>query len=157
MPVQYVEGDLFVNRYGAAAFAHGCNCKGVMGSGIAVQVKKRYPALFEEYRALCLATPRAFNPGDAWLWLADDAPDVFNLATQDGYVGFRPAKLEYVRAALVNMRERAGEAEITSIAMPAIGAGLGGLRWRDVRSEIDAAFGDWEGTLTVYERYVRGQ
>ena len=35
MPIQYVAGDLFANRFAAQAFAHGCNCQGSMGAGIA--------------------------------------------------------------------------------------------------------------------------
>ncbi|MEO0565705.1 MAG: macro domain-containing protein, partial [Chloroflexota bacterium] len=149
MPVRYVAGDLFANRHNVAAFGHGCNCRGVMGSGIAAQFKKHYPAMFEAYRDMCKANPREFNPGDAFLWQADDAPDVFNLATQDGYGGFRPAKLEWVMAALQEMRQQADEVGIMSIAIPAIGSGLGGLRWDNVRATIDAEFTDWEGVLVV--------
>jgi O-acetyl-ADP-ribose deacetylase (regulator of RNase III) len=157
MPVQFVEGDLFVNRYNAAALGHGCNCKGVMGSGIAVQFKKRYSAMFDAYREMCRAKPRQFNPGDAFLWYDQTQPHVFNLATQDGYIGFRPAKIEWVRSALEDMRRQADEAGITTIAIPAIGAGLGGLKWADVRDTINSAFADWNGTLYVYEKYVKGQ
>lgn len=63
-------------------------------------------------------------------------------------------------------RQRAGEAfsqsvlppvadatGITSIAIPRIAAGYGGLSWKKVRALIDAAFGDWDGTLFVYETF----
>jgi O-acetyl-ADP-ribose deacetylase (regulator of RNase III) len=36
MPVEGISGDLFTNRFGAQALAHGCNCQGSMGAGIAV-------------------------------------------------------------------------------------------------------------------------
>ena len=83
MPVQFVEGDLFLNKYNAQAFAHGCNCVGSMGAGIAVEFKQRYPEMFEEYHRRCKAQPREFNPGDVFLWKAEDKPWVFNLATQE--------------------------------------------------------------------------
>ena len=86
MPIQYVRGDLFANAHRAAeAFAHGCNCKGSTGAGIAVGFRERYPEMFEQYRALCESSPRRFNPGDCFLYKSADRPWVFNLATQEDY------------------------------------------------------------------------
>ena len=56
-----VAGDLFANVHDVQAFAHGCNCQGSMGAGIAVTFRTRYPEMYEQYRALCKATPRGFN------------------------------------------------------------------------------------------------
>ena len=126
MPVEYVSGDLFANRVGAQALAHGCNCQGSMGAGIAAEFRVRYPAMYAEYRRRCKATPREFMPGDVFLYKADDGrPWVFNLATQEGYWRSR-AKYEWVEQALREMRAQADAAGVTSIAMPRIGAGLGG-------------------------------
>jgi O-acetyl-ADP-ribose deacetylase (regulator of RNase III) len=74
MPVETVKGDLFANRFKAQALAHGCNCQGSMGAGIATGFRDRYPEMYAEYRRRCKAQPREFNPGDAWLWKADDRP-----------------------------------------------------------------------------------
>jgi O-acetyl-ADP-ribose deacetylase (regulator of RNase III) len=49
MTIKYVTGDLFVNRHQAEALAHGCNCQGAMGAGIAVGFRERYPRMYEEY------------------------------------------------------------------------------------------------------------
>lgn len=124
-----------------------------MGAGIAVQFRKRYPAMFAEYRQRCKAVPRRFNPGDVFLWRDDGPPMVFNLATQDG---FRrgDADIEAVERSLAEMRRIADHDGILSIGMPRIGAGLGGLEWADVRAVIDRVFGDWTGELTVFEEYV---
>jgi hypothetical protein len=43
MPVQFFAGDLFANDMGAGVFAHGCNCQGSMGAGIAKEFRQRYP------------------------------------------------------------------------------------------------------------------
>lgn len=155
MPIVYLSGDLFVNRVGAQAFAHGCNCQGSMGAGIAIEFKRRYPEMFDVYRALCKADPRQFNPGDCFFWRAADQPSVFNLATQEDYWRSR-ATYEAIRAALTSMRQQADREGITSIAMPRIGAGYGGLSWKKVRTIIDEVFGDWSGDLYVYEEYVEG-
>ncbi len=154
MPVEYIKGDLFNNRFNVQAFAHGCNCKGSMGAGIAVQFKERYPDMYTEYRRRCKADPREFNPGDAFFWAADDDVSVFNLATQEHYRGKQPAKYEWVEQSLRAMRTTAEDEEITTIAMPRIAAGLGGLSWEKVRAIIDSTFEDWLGTLYVYEEYI---
>jgi O-acetyl-ADP-ribose deacetylase (regulator of RNase III) len=68
MPVHYISGDLLTNGVGAQALAHGCNCRGSMGAGIAAGFRERYPEMYEEYRRRCKATPREFNPGDVFLY-----------------------------------------------------------------------------------------
>src|SRR5947209_14041443 len=106
MHIEFVTGDLFANRFGAAALAHGCNCQGSMGAGIATGFRDRYPAMYEQYRARCKAKPREFNLGDVWLWKADDQPWVFNLGTQEGVWRAR-ASYEAIQQALGRMRELA--------------------------------------------------
>ena len=111
--------------------------------------------MYEEYRSRCKAEPRRFNLGDCWLWKADDRPWVFNLGTQEGYWRAR-ASYEAIETALREMREQADAEGITSIAMPRIGVGYGGLSWKKVRAIVEAVFGDWPGTLVVYEEFVPG-
>jgi O-acetyl-ADP-ribose deacetylase (regulator of RNase III) len=153
MSIEYHSGDLFANERGAQALAHGCNCQGSMGAGIAKGFRERYPAMFEEYRRRCKAEPREFNLGDCFLWREEGRPAVFNLATQENYWHSR-ATYEAVEAALRNLRRQADASGITSVAMPRIGAGLGGLSWKKVRALIESVFADWPGTLFVYEEYV---
>ena len=150
MPVEYVSGDLFANAHSAQALAHGCNCQGSMGAGVATGFRDRYPAMYAEYRRKCKAQPRAFNPGDAWLWKADGQPWVFNLATQEGVWRAR-ASYAAIEASLKNMRQQADREGVTSIAIPRVGAGYGGLSWRKVRAVIEGAFAGWPGTPYVYE------
>jgi O-acetyl-ADP-ribose deacetylase (regulator of RNase III) len=55
------------------------------------------------------------------------------------------------------MRQYTDEGNIRMIAMPCIGAGHGGLAWKKVQAIIERVFGDWSGTLYVYEENVRGK
>jgi O-acetyl-ADP-ribose deacetylase (regulator of RNase III) len=151
MPIEFVTGDLFANRFKAEALAHGCNCAGSMGAGIAVGFRERYPRMFEEYRRRCKAKPPEFALGGVFLWRDKRRPDVFNLGTQPR--PGRGATYEAVEAALKAMRETADAEKITSIAMPRIAAGYGGLSWKKVRALIEAAFAEWPGTVYVYEEF----
>jgi O-acetyl-ADP-ribose deacetylase (regulator of RNase III) len=153
MPTQFVSGDLFANTYNVQAFAHGCNCQGSMGAGIATGFRDRYPDMYEEYRRHCKADPREFNLGDAWLWRAEGQPWVFNLGTQEGVWRAR-ASYEAIEKALTHMKEQADAESIASIAIPRIGVGYGGLSWKKVRAIVERVFADWAGTLYVYEEYV---
>ena len=156
MSIQYIAGDLFANEQHAQALAHGCNCQGSMGAGIAVGFRQRYPAMYEEYRRRCKATPRQFNPGDVLLWKDEQQPWVFNLATQEDYWRAR-ATYDTIERVFQVMRAQADAEGIASIAMPRIGAGYGGLSWPKVRTIIERVFGDWAGTLYVYEAFIPAQ
>jgi O-acetyl-ADP-ribose deacetylase (regulator of RNase III) len=127
MPIEFVTGDLFTNRFGAQALAHGCNCQGSMGAGIATGFRDRYPAMFAEYRRRCKAKPREFNLGDVFLWKADCQPWVFNLATQEGTFRAR-ASYQAIETALRVVRKQADREGVASIAVPRIGAGTAGSR-----------------------------
>jgi O-acetyl-ADP-ribose deacetylase (regulator of RNase III) len=126
MPIEFVAGDLFDNAFDAQAFGHGCNCQGSMGAGIAKGFKRRYPDMYEEYRARCKAKPRRFNLGDAWLWKEKRQPWVFNLATQERYWHAR-ASYDAIDMALRRMKDQADSEGISCIAIPRIGVGYGGL------------------------------
>jgi O-acetyl-ADP-ribose deacetylase (regulator of RNase III)/dienelactone hydrolase len=156
MPIELVSGDLFVNRFKAQAFVHGCNCQGSMGAGIAKRFKELYPAMFEEYRRRCKTEPREFNLGDSFLWQDDSGPWVFNLGTQEQYWHGR-ATYKAIETALNRMKQQAVDHHIESIAIPRIGTGYGGLSWNKVRGIIETVFEDWSGTLYIYEEYVADQ
>lgn len=153
MPIEFIAGDLFANEHHAEASAHGCNCAGSMGAGIANGFRELYPEMFEEYRRRCKAQPREFNLGDAWLWRQPGRPAVFNLGTQEKFWHAR-ASYEAIATALAAMRHEADRQSIGRIAMPRIGVGYGGLSWRKVRVLIEHAFADWSGTLIVYMEFV---
>jgi O-acetyl-ADP-ribose deacetylase (regulator of RNase III) len=155
MPIDYVAGDLFLNRYNAQAFAHGCNCQGVMGAGIAATFQEQYPEMYKEYRRRCKAKPRLFNLGNAFLWREQGKPFVFNLGTQEQ--PGRDARYEAIETALTNMKAQADQESIESIAMPRIGAGIGGLSWPKVKAHIEKAFENWPGRIYIYEDYAAGK
>jgi O-acetyl-ADP-ribose deacetylase (regulator of RNase III) len=78
---------------------------------------------------------------------------VFNLATQEDYWRSR-ATYENIENSLSGMKRLANEEDISSIALPRIGAGYGGLSWKKVKAIIDRIYADWSGTLYVYDEYT---
>ena len=126
--IQFIEkGDIF-NIAGVNNYAHGCNCAGVMGKGIALQFKNKYPKMYSEYRVMCKTG--LFNPGDVFDYNYGNG-HIYNLGTQVSWK--TKARLEYVENSVGRMLELASSDNVTKIALPAIGAGFGGLNWNDVK------------------------
>ena len=145
MPIDFVTGDIF--HTSAQTIAHGCNCRGRMGAGIALDIKRRYPAMFKEYRRMCYK--REFKPGDHFLY-TQSTPWILNLATQDSTGG---AKLQYVEQCLDGFCRYYEQQGIDSLALPRIGAGLGGLEWGDVKGLIIETLGELPISIKVYEAF----
>ena len=120
-------GDLFSTE--CPALGHGVNTVGSMGAGIAVEFRRRWPAMYDAYRAECRSG--RLQPGGIFVWQAADRL-IVNLATQRG-VGRGAARLEWVRQAA----RATAQLSVAGLALPRIGAGLGGLRWADVRAILD--------------------
>lgn len=140
--IEIIEGDLL--NSGEQVIAHGCNCQGVMGAGIAGQIAKRWPNVLEEN----IKMGRLFHPGAIQVVPAEPEGKpavVINMATQD-----KPganARLEWVYLAFRNLAERCVVAGVDRVAIPQIGCGIGGLVWDEV---------EWEIEMALNEIYSRG-
>lgn len=114
------EGDIFKIPH-VQSYAHGCNCAGAMGKGIAVQFKERFPEMFTQYKDLC--KNGEFGVGDVYKYDYGKG-FVYNLGTQRSWK--EKAKSEYVEKSLRTMMYLALEDFVSEIALLAIGSGLGG-------------------------------
>jgi O-acetyl-ADP-ribose deacetylase (regulator of RNase III) len=145
--ILFRDGDLFES--GLRFIAHGVNCRGAMGAGIAAQFRARWPLMYESYRKRCIRG--ALIPGDIHVWAADGGRVVFNLATQR-----EPgpdAKPWMITAAIGRMITEAREDyKISVIGMPMIGCGIGGLTGDDLRRCL-LPYADAPVDLVVF-RYV---
>jgi O-acetyl-ADP-ribose deacetylase (regulator of RNase III) len=148
MPVQFVKGDLFAYP-GLQAFAHGCNCAGAMGKGIAVEFRRRYPLMYTEYKRRC--RDGLFRPGDVFTW-TEGGVVVFNLGTQKSWR--TGAELPAVEKALTGMCSAASELGVRRIGLPRIGAGLGRLPWDLVRTCLGRVGASTTLALIVFEEYA---
>ncbi|MFN3199405.1 MAG: macro domain-containing protein [Bradymonadia bacterium] len=151
MSVQYISGDLF-HFDGLDGLAHGCNCAGSMGKGIAVPFKRRYPAMYRAYRQRCLEG--TFTLGDVFEW-PTACETIFNLGTQAHWRS--KAELWAVEQALEQMVRGAERRGVKRIGLPRIGAGLGGLSWLSVKEVMTAVGEQASVDLVVFETYVSGE
>lgn len=115
-------GDLF--NHSAEALAHGVNCVGVAGAGVAKIMAQRFPDAILQYQTL--ARRGDLQPGGAMLCPAyGDRPAILHCASQN-----RPgpdARPEWLRSSLTQGLDLAHKNGIASVALPLIGGGIGGL------------------------------
>lgn len=137
MSIRYENGDLL--NAAVEAVVNTVNTRGVMGKGIALQVKQRWPEVDRAYRA-------ASKRGEVALGkmfvvergaLGDGPQFVINFPTKDHWRS--RSKLTDIEAGLDDLRAVIEKLDITSVAVPPLGCGYGGLKWSDVRPLIEEA------------------
>lgn len=143
MTIQYKQGD--VTDAQEQVIAHGVNCMGHFGSGVAGAIKRKHSYVRNQYLSLpqhILGTCQ-FVAYDDKIWV--------NAHTQQdkGYDGKQYADLTAVAYCLIQIAEFMEEHELNTIAMPKIGCGLGGLKWDQVEILVNELLGDYE--VSVYE------
>ena len=142
--IRYVQGDLLGST--AQTLVNPVNCRGVMGKGLAKAFKERWPEMFRQYQEAC--KKGEVRPGSPLLFRDDDR-QILSVPTKDDWK--MPSTYEMVEAGLKAIRDHYREWGITSIAMPALGCGLGGLEWSKVRPLIETHLGDLPIGIEVYE------
>lgn len=149
MTVQIKSGDLL--KEDSEAIVNTVNCVGVMGKGIALQFKQRWPQNFKAYETACKR--EEIKPGKMFIYdLGEWAKPRFiiNFPTKAHWRG--DSKLEYIEDGLRDLIKQANRLSIKSIALPPLGCGNGGLDWDVVRRLIVTAFQDApEIQATVFE------
>ncbi len=120
------------------------NTVGVMGRGIALMFKERFPDNFKAYAAACKAgevrTGRMFVTATGEL---SGAKWIINFPTKQHWR--QPSRIEWIEAGLRDLVGVVQHKGIRSLALPPLGCGNGGLEWHEVRPLIEAALTDLKG------------
>jgi O-acetyl-ADP-ribose deacetylase (regulator of RNase III) len=130
-------GDIL--RAEVEALVNPVNTQGVMGKGLALQFKTAFPENFKAYATACKR--HEVRTGEMFVYESGRGVlprFIINFPTKEHWRG--SSKLEYIERGLAALIDVVRDREIRSIAVPALGAGLGGLAWRDVLPLIEAAF-----------------
>lgn len=119
-------GDMFESK--AQTFVNTVNCVGIMGKGIALGFKTRFPEMFTDYQRRC--ERGEVRLGRPYLYGSLIPPWILNFPTKDHWRS--AAKLSDIVSGLEYLLERYKEWGIKSIAVPPLGCGEGQLEWRIV-------------------------
>jgi O-acetyl-ADP-ribose deacetylase (regulator of RNase III) len=139
MSIQLTHGDL-LKQDDVDAIVNTVNCVGVMGKGIALQFKNKWPENFDRYKAACNAGE--VRPGKMFVFDAGAYAQphyIINFPTKDHWRG--NSQMSFVEDGLCDLVAQIQRLGIKSIAVPPLGCGNGGLNWADVKLLIVAAFG----------------
>ncbi len=144
--IRETHGNLLADD--ADALVNTVNTVGAMGKGIALQFKRAYPEMFRAYEKAAKAGELHVGQVHVWDTGALDGPRyILNFPTKRHWRA--PSRLEDIRAGLVDLVRVVQELGITSIALPPLGCGNGGLDWSVVAPLIWDAFTPLAGAVDV--------
>jgi len=147
--IHYTSGNLL--EANVEALVNTVNTVGVMGKGIALMFKERFPKNMFEYSKACkedkvktgemFATQTNELMGPKW---------IINFPTKQHWRA--KSKMEWVVDGLGDLKQFIINNQIQSIALPPLGAGNGGLSWNDVKPKIEAALSELNNVdIYIYE------
>jgi len=132
----YSDGTVF--NAPVKTFVNTVNCSGVMGAGIALEFKLRYPEMFSDYIDRCnkknivLGKPQIYEyTSDIW---------IMNFPTKGNWRF--PSKIQWIEQGLKYFVDNYKARDIESIAFPKLGTSNGGLEWEDVKPLMETYLSD---------------
>ncbi len=131
---QVLIGDLFEAQ--AQTLVNTVNCVGVMGKGLALAFKKRFPEMYADYQERC--SRKQVRLGEPYLYRSLFPPYILNFPTKDHWRSV--SRLEDIERGLDYLRAHYEDWGITSMAVPPLGCGNGGLDWKDVGPLLAKSF-----------------
>jgi len=139
----------------ANAIINPVNCVGIMGKGLALQFKTRFPENFRIYKKFC--DEGKLKPGiilSVRCKVHEKEFLIMNFPTKRHWKD--KSKIEDIEAGLGTLIKSIHDFNITSIAIPPLGCGLGGLEWAEVRSLLEKTFLSLDCNIEVFLYEQRG-
>jgi O-acetyl-ADP-ribose deacetylase (regulator of RNase III) len=154
--IKEVTGDIVLSKAGAVA--HGIAPNDHFAGGLALALRERWPGMYKDFRHYCqVSSPK---PGELWSWAGPEGVRIVSLFTQEppASQGTNPgkARIESVNHCLKALRKAITTEQFTSVALPRLATGVGGLDWHEVKPLIDKHLGDAPIPIYVYSTYQPG-
>ena len=121
--IQIMVADLFESK--AQTLVNPVNCMGIMGKGLALEFKKRFPDMYKDYVLRCQT--KNVRLGQPYLYQGPLPPSVLNFPTKGHWRS--ASRLSDIVAGLAYLEQHYQTRDITSLAVPALGCGNGHLKW----------------------------
>ncbi len=147
--IHYKTGNLLDSN--AQALVNTVNTVGIMGKGIALQFKNAFQNNFKSYSEACkqneITIGKLFITRDENLHTGKKI--IINFPTKKDWR--KPSEYSYIEAGLNNLVRVIEEESITSVAIPPLGSGNGGLEWEKVKKIIERKLNHLDIDIYVYE------
>ena len=125
--LKYYEGTVFNSE--CDAFVNTVNCSGIMGAGIALEFKLRYPDMFEDYKVKC--QKKIIQIGQVDYYRLNAGKIIINFPTKFHYK--YPSKINWIEQGLKDFVKTHKNHDFKSVAFPKLGTNKGGLEWDNVK------------------------
>ena len=125
--ISYFEGTVFNAK--TQAIVNTVNCTGVMGAGIALEFKLRYPEMFQDYKLKC--TEKKIVTGKIDYYRYAEGEIIVNFPTKWHFK--YPSRLIWIEQGLLDFVNTYRLHNISSVAFPKLGTSNGGLDWGSVK------------------------
>lgn len=145
MAIKYKQGNILNDT--SRAIVIPVNTLGIAGAGLARQWALKHPQLHQVYAAACRDKKKPFKVGTI---LPLRTPERIFLCFPTKIVPQRRSDLEWIEDGLYALKRYVSTRQIRSIAIPALGCGLGGLPWEEVKPLIESYFGELTVRVNVY-------
>jgi O-acetyl-ADP-ribose deacetylase (regulator of RNase III) len=147
--LKFVAGDFF--DFEADIMVNTVNCVGVMGAGVALAFKNRFPDMFQYYFEQCRSGQ--VKPGRPSVWINRDMiskdVEIINFPTKNDWR--KPSEYSYVEDGLRWLALYLKSREGAVVTLPALGCGHGGLDWSKVKSLIEKYLQNSPAEILVFE------
>ncbi len=147
--IHYVKGNLLDSK--AEALVNTVNTIGVMGKGVALQFKQQFPENTKNYIKACkennIAIGKLLITRDTSLHTGEKI--IVNFPTKTDWR--KPSEYSYIEEGLEDLTLLIKQHNIQSIALPALGAGNGGLNWKKVRDIMEKHLSNIDSDIYIYE------
>lgn len=145
--IKVLEGDLFQSK--AQTLVNTVNCVGIMGKGIALEFKNKFPDMFKAYAEKCKLGE--VKLGMPYLYKSLFLPWILNFPTKDHWRSV--TNLKDIINGLEYLLKHYKEWGITSIAVPPLGCGQGQLEWRIVGPTMYSYLSKMDIPVELYAPY----
>jgi putative DNA methylase len=143
--IQFTKGDLFERP--ADIRVNTVNCVGVMGAGVALAFKTRYPDMFRDYKKACARGD--VQPGKLHIWRGLTGEQIVNFPTKRHWR--EKSRYEDIQSGLIALRDYLAKQGAVTVSLPALGCGHGGLDWNRVSKMIGESLDGLAATILVFE------
>ena len=150
--IREVSGDILLTK--ADAIAHGVAPNDAFAIGLSHSLREQWPGMYKDFRHYCQTQhPKS---GGAWIW-SGPGKRIINLLTQEGAYDHGAkagrATIENVNHTLRELNKLIEHEKLTSVALPRLATGVGGLKWEDVKPLIQKHLGDVGIPIIVYNEF----
>jgi O-acetyl-ADP-ribose deacetylase (regulator of RNase III) len=146
--IEYTIGNLL--EADTEGLVNTVNTVGVMGKGVALQFKEKFPLNFKRYAEACkkgeVAIGKMLVTKDSTL---EGVKTIINFPTKTEF--YRKSQYRFIEEGLQDLVRMIDQYQLKSVALPPLGCGYGGLKWEKVKALIEQYLGGSAARIVVFE------